>query len=136
MNARLHPFRQVASTALISPPQCAKSIGPGKLTTLTPRVATLDTRTAPLPPKAIDPFYLSREWRALVDKIKRERGEACEDPNCKGPHHRAQRIYADHVVEIRDGGAKLDPSNVMLRCARSHSRKTARERARRSISRV
>jgi hypothetical protein len=102
-----------------------------KLKTLTPRVLKLDTRTAPLPPKECDPFYASREWRALVDKVKRERGEACEDPSCIGPHHPGQRIYGDHIVEIQDGGAKLDPSNVMLRCARSHSLKTARERAKR-----
>lgn len=99
------------------------------------RVTTLNTRTAPLPPKLCDPFYLSREWRALVERIKRERGEACEDPSCIGPHHPGQRIYGDHIVEIQDGGAKLDPSNVMLRCARSHSLKTVRERARRSMSR-
>lgn len=100
-----------------------------RLKSLPPHVAKLDTRTAPLPPKEVDPFYASREWRALVDKIKRERGDACEDPRCRGPHHRGQRIFGDHVVEIQDGGAKLDPSNVMLRCSRSHGSKTARERA-------
>ena len=102
-----------------------------KLKALASRIAKLDTRSAPLPPKACDPFYLSREWRGFVDKIKRERGEVCEDPSCKGPHYPGQRIYPDHVVEIHDGGAKLDPSNVMLRCAKSHSAKTARERAKR-----
>ena len=103
-----------------------------RLKSLPPQVAKLDTRTAPLPPKESDPFYLSREWRALVAKIKRERGDVCEDPHCKGPHSRGQRIYADHVVEIQDGGAKLDASNVLLRCARSHSLKTARERNKRT----
>jgi hypothetical protein len=82
-----------------------------------------------LPPKEVDPFYASREWRALVDKIKRERGDVCEDPHCKGPHSRGQRIYADHIVEIKDGGAKLKATGILLRCARSHSLKTARERA-------
>lgn len=132
--AQLRPFRRAGlSTISTSKPAKAPRDGPvigmPKLKNMAARVTTLETRTAPLPPKTIDPFYLSREWRALVGKIKRERGETCEDPSCKGPHHRGQRIYADHVVEIQDGGAKLDARNVMLRCARSHGLKTARERA-------
>ena len=103
-----------------------------KVKTMASRVIKLDTSTAPLPPKESDPFYLSREWRALVAKIKRQRGEACEDRNCKGPHTPGQRIYADHIVEIQDGGAKLDARNVLLRCASSHSLKTARERNKRT----
>ncbi|MDZ4738361.1 MAG: HNH endonuclease [Alphaproteobacteria bacterium] len=102
-----------------------------KLKTMASRVNKLDTRTAPLPAKTCDPFYLSREWRVLVAKIRRERGDACEDANCKGPHYPGQRIYADHIVEISDGGAKLDPRNVLLRCSRSHGLKTARERVKR-----
>lgn len=66
-----------------------------RLGTLRPQLAKLDTSIAPLPPKQSDPFYLSREWRALVAKIKRQRGEACEDRNCKGPHLPGQRIYAE-----------------------------------------
>ena len=103
-----------------------------RLKSLPPHVAKLDTSIAPLPPKESDPFYLSREWRALVAKIKRERGDVCEDPHCKGPHTPGQRIYADHIVEIQDGGAKLDATGILLRCARSHSLKTARERTKRT----
>ena len=53
-----------------------------RLGTLRPQLAKLDTSIAPLPPKQSDPFYLSSEWRALVDKIKRQRGDACEGGLC------------------------------------------------------
>jgi len=68
-----------------------------RLGTLRPQLAKLDTSIAPLAPKNCDPFYLSREWRQLVARIKRQRGEACEDRNCNGPHFPGHRIYADHI---------------------------------------
>lgn len=68
----------------------------------------------------------------------RDRGRICEDP--KHAYNRSHalsnalpnpvilgRIYGDHVVELADGGAPLDPSNIMLCCAVCHGRKTARE---------
>ena len=36
-------------------------------------------------------------------------------------------IDADHIVELQDGGAKLDRSNVMLRCRSCHGKKTAQK---------
>jgi len=33
---------------------------------------------------------------------------------------------------VKDGGARLDPSNIMLRCAACHNRKTHREKAARA----
>ncbi len=89
--------------------------------------------------KETDPFYLTPEWRELCQFLKEERwpmliikqGHCCEDPDCAADHRLGQRIFFDHVVELRDGGAALDPANVMGRCGSSHTRKTLRERARR-----
>ena len=102
-----------------------------RLTTLRPRVAMASQRLTPRP-KTVLPVYSSPEWRALIAAIIRERGRRCEDPACQSPNHGAGgKVYGDHVVELQDGGALLDPSNVMLRCASCHSRKTAVERDKR-----
>lgn len=95
------------------------------------RAAVLDTRSAKPAPKRADPFYLSAEWRALVAAIIRERGARCEDPSCRYPDRVGTRLFGDHIVELKDGGAPLDKTNVMLRCGSCHTRKTNVERARR-----
>lgn len=82
----------------------------------------------PLPPKQADGFYTSPEWRKLIASIKAERGERCEDT---GPH--SGRLMGDHIIEVKDGGAKLDRRNIMLRCAGCHNRKTARVKRERML---
>jgi 5-methylcytosine-specific restriction protein A len=83
--------------------------------------------------KSCAPFYGSRAWKALVARIVAERGRLCEAKDCATQARgRGQRIYGDHVRELRDGGAALDPTNVMLLCASCHRRKTllaAKQRA-------
>jgi len=106
-----------------------------RLSMLRPRVITLANRLARRP-KVAAPAYQSREWKALIAAIIRERGRRCEDPACQSPNHGAgQKVYGDHVVELQDGGALLDPSNVMLRCAPCHGRKTAAESNKRMSTR-
>lgn len=97
-----------------------------KIRTLGPRIRTLDARRVRPAPKRADPIYLTPEWRELVESIIAERGRRCEDcgrTDC--------RIYGDHVVELRDGGAPFDRRNVRLRCGSCHTTKTLAERARR-----
>jgi hypothetical protein len=102
---------------------------PAKLKLLAPRLRRLDTTTAKVPPKRADPFYLAPEWRALVARLIRQRGRRCE---CCGATHDADgqpvRIIADHVVELKDGGAPFDPRNIRLMAAGCHNRKTAKAR--------
>jgi 5-methylcytosine-specific restriction enzyme A len=102
-----------------------------RLATLQPRVATLDTRSAKPPPKTAAPFYLSPEWRALMTEIIAERGRRCEDKLCTKPHRTGIRVFGDHIVELKDGGAPLDKANIRLVCGSCHTRKTAAERAKR-----
>jgi len=104
---------------------------PPRLRALAPRLRVVDTRTAKPPAKLANPFYLSREWRSLVDRLVAERGRWCQDPGCTDPDCGERRIFGDHVVELQDGGAPLDPANVLLRCGSCHTRKTVEERARR-----
>ena len=72
-------------------------------------------------PKVALPFYKSPEWRALVAAVIKARGKRCERAGCAASGF----VIADHVTEIRDGGAKLDPANIMLLCAPCHGKKTA-----------
>lgn len=94
-----------------------------------PLVRTLDTSIAKPSPKAALPIYQTAEyerWREAV--IARANGR-CQDKACTAKHWPGQRLFADHIVELRDGGAPFDVANGMARCGSSHSRKTAAARA-------
>lgn len=90
-----------------------------------PFVRVADTSIAKMAPKVAAPVYQTadhKRWRQLV--IARSGGR-CQG---KGPHS-ASRLYADHIVEIRDGGAPLDLANGQALCAACHTRKTNEARA-------
>jgi 5-methylcytosine-specific restriction enzyme A len=106
-----------------------------RLTTLRPRVAMASQRLTPRP-KTAAPVYSSPEWRALIAAIIEQRGRRCEDPACQSPNHGAGgKVYGDHIVELQDDGALLDPDNVLLRCAPCHGRKTNDEKNKRMAKR-
>jgi len=81
--------------------------------------------------KTVDPWYLStehRQWRNLVIKRASGRCQALEHgQRCTraAPRH---RMFADHITEVRDGGAPLDPANGQCLCGEHHSSKTAQAR--------
>jgi 5-methylcytosine-specific restriction enzyme A len=96
-----------------------------------PRLAAAPSRIRP-PAKVVDSVYISPEWRTLVARIIAARGRRCEQCGCTHDEQgKPIRVYGDHVVELKDGGALLDPANVLLRCPRCHGQKTAAERAKR-----
>jgi 5-methylcytosine-specific restriction protein A len=97
-------------------------------------MAVLDLRRAIPPAKQADPVYQRpehRAWRKLV--IARaggrcewvERGRRCDKLE---PEH---VMYADHVCEVKDGGALLDLANGQCLCASHHKIKTDRARLKR-----
>lgn len=94
----------------------------GLLKRLPSRLGRAPLRVRSMPKKA-EAFYQSKEWRDLVRSIKATRGAWCE--RCGSGH----RVIGDHIVERRDGGAELDPSNIELLCQPCHNRKTAQARA-------
>jgi 5-methylcytosine-specific restriction protein A len=97
-----------------------------------PRIATRDTRAVKLPPKQADPFYLTPEWRALVARLIAQRGRRCERcGKTTDASGKPVRLFADHIIELRDGGAALDPRNLQLLDGACHTAKTMAERARR-----
>lgn len=85
-------------------------------------------------PKARHPAY-DWEWYQFVLRLIRERGRVCEMPEHEGDRQLSilAVCYGDHIVELRDGGARLDETNVQLSCARCHGRKTHQERKRREM---
>jgi 5-methylcytosine-specific restriction enzyme A len=105
-------------------------VTPPRLRNVRPRLAVLDVRVASAPAKVADPHYRTPEhqaWRAAV--IERSAGH-CQDPACRDPQRgRGRRLFADHVVEIKDGGAALDLANGQALCGACHTRKTIAERA-------
>jgi hypothetical protein len=106
-----------------------------RLTTIGSRVPAVAARL-PRRPKLTDAFYSSPEWRTLVRELIATRGRRCEDPRCDAPNVGAdQRLYGDHIHELKDGGAPLDAGNIMLRCAPCHGRKTADEARKRMARR-
>jgi 5-methylcytosine-specific restriction protein A len=105
-----------------------------KLRSLAGLVRQADTRTTRLPPKQVDPFYTSHEyqhWRAMV--LERagyqceaiDHGQRCSNAR---PEH---RLFADHIVEIKDKGSLLDLNNGQCLCSSHHNIKTNAARARR-----
>jgi len=71
-------------------------------------------------------FYQSRSWRAVRAALLREQPLCAL---CKA----AGRLFAanvvDHIVPIKDGGARFDQANLQPLCVPCHNRKTARETA-------
>jgi 5-methylcytosine-specific restriction endonuclease McrA len=102
-----------------------------RLKMIKPRLATVDTRTCKPPAKRGAPLYDRPEWRDLVRSLKRTRGRRCEACGATDGV-----IYGDHIKEVRDGGAELDPANVQLLCPSCHGRKTSAARARRAYERL
>lgn len=101
----------------------------GRLTALPPRLRALPPRIKAMPKQA-ESFYTSPEWRGLMRSIKAKRGNWCQVCGSGG------RIYGDHIIELKDGGAKLDENNVRLLCHGCHQRKTAEARAARAAGRA
>ncbi|KMO19532.1 HNH endonuclease signature motif containing protein [Methylobacterium platani] len=93
-----------------------------RLSCLRPRVAILDTRTAWPPARAADAELTTPEHRSWRAAVLRRAGYRCEEPDCG---RTGVRLFADHIVEGRDGGAPLDPANGQCLCGSRHSRKRA-----------
>jgi 5-methylcytosine-specific restriction enzyme A len=106
-----------------------------RLKTYRPSIRLADTSTVRrnhlLPDQAsIGEFYGSPEWRALRRQVLREANGRCQWPGCgrsTGPMH------VDHILEIKDGGAPLQRSNLWCLCQAHHNTKTAAEKAERSL---
>jgi 5-methylcytosine-specific restriction protein A len=89
-----------------------------------------DLKTTPVRDKVADKVYGTSRYVAWRDAVMKRANGKCESLKCRAPHA-AGRRYADHIKELRDGGAEYDVANGQCLCASCHSIKTASERARR-----
>ena len=84
--------------------------------------------------KTADPFYLSPEYRAWREAVVARAGRRCEaienGTRC-GKAEPQHRLFADHIVEVVDGGARFAASNGQCLCGRHHTLKTVKARAER-----
>ena len=95
-----------------------------------------DARAVKPPAKTADPLYRSKEhleWRELV--VARA-GRRCQHRDTKTgqrctkaePEH---RMFADHIIEVRDGGPPFEPANGQCLCGAHHTTKTIKARVER-----
>jgi formate-dependent nitrite reductase cytochrome c552 subunit len=78
--------------------------------------------------KRAAPIYATPEYRAWRAEVIRRSGGRCQDKNHDPQRSRSGKLYADHVKELRDGGAPFDVRNGLARCASCHERKTIEAR--------
>jgi len=63
-------------------------------------------------------FYQSKEWARLRAKIRKKIN------HCELCGAQDTLLICDHIVEIKDGGAKLDEKNIQVLCNTCHNNKT------------
>lgn len=98
------------------------------IATIKPRLHMARQTVVALRPKRVDPHYLTPEHKAWRDSVISRAGGMCEWPGCD---RLEGRMFADHIVERKDGGAAFDLANGQCLCGAHHSLKTARERDKR-----
>ena len=87
----------------------------------------LDGKSVPLLPKQTDVHYFTKEHLVWAAAVKARAGHACE--RCG---RNEVRMFADHIVELKDGGLPFALSNGQCLCGSCHTWKTVRSgRARR-----
>ena len=107
---------------------------PPKLRSLPSLVRTVDTRRVRLPPKQVAPIYTTPQYHAWRAAVVARAGGRCEaidhGMRCTKamPEH---RMYADHIVELKDNGQPFDINNGMLLCGSHHNMKTNAARGKR-----
>lgn len=97
-----------------------------------PRLRAADTRIAKPAGKRSDPIYGTAEYRRWRSEVIARSGGRCQDPKCKDPTRAGATLFADHIVELKDGGAPFDLANGLARCGSCHTSKTFRARGERS----
>jgi len=71
-------------------------------------------------------FYGSPSWRA-ARKVKLAKDPMCEA--CKRGGVLVVATVVDHILPVREGGARLAMENLQSLCHSCHSRKTLKERS-------
>ncbi len=97
-----------------------------RLKTLGPRLKPIDTRKVRPPPKVVESFYSSAEWKAVRAIVLKRDGYKCV--KCG---RRDGRLFVDHKVERKDGGSDFDLDNLETLDGACHTAKTHAEAVKR-----
>lgn len=97
-----------------------------------PMLRHANLSAARIPDKVGLPYYQTPEHKAWREAVIARSGGRCQWPGCG---RRDNRMFADHIVEIKDGGARTDLANGQCLCGAHHSIKTTAERTRRLSTR-
>lgn len=98
------------------------------------RITAIETRRVKAPEKTADSIYHTPEYRRWRAGVLARAGGRCEHVKdgvrcTKGSP--VNRMFADHIVELRDGGSPFDLDNGRCLCGGHHTAKTAAARAER-----
>ena len=119
-----HPADSPSNTIMVNKGFHVKA----KLRSLRTQVQKVDTRTVALPSKQKDPIYNTDAFIAFRTMVLVRAGLRCEYIDHHGHRcskaHPDHRMYADHRLELRDGGSLTDPNNGQCLCASHHTLKT------------
>ena len=77
-----------------------------------------------------DNRYSGIRWQRLRAQAIAKYGQRCAVPRCI---NNQKRLYADHIIEVQDGGAFWDLANIQILCKPHHDEKSARVRAGRGV---
>lgn len=83
------------------------------------------SRLTTMPRPEWQAFYNSKAWK----KVRRAQFD--HEPLCRECRKQGRLVPAedvDHIIQLEDGGAPLDPENLQSLCHSHHSEKTARDR--------
>lgn len=70
-------------------------------------------------------IYDSPEWKALRKEMTKAH------PFCASCGRDKTRLYVDHIVELKDGGAPYDKRNLTVLCGSCHTTKSNAEKRKR-----
>ena len=85
------------------------------------------------PKRTDDSFYHTPRWRRF-SKWYRTNNPLCA--KCLEGGYTKLADLVDHIIEIRDGGAKFDVNNVQSLCLSCSNTKTAHERKKRGQKKI
>lgn len=90
---------------------------------LKPRLTAIDARTVRPPPKEREEHYGTARHRDWSRQVIERSGGVCQAIECG---RMGVRLFADHIVELKDGGAPFDVRNGQALCGSCHGKKTSR----------
>lgn len=96
------------------------------------RLASVGGRRVAPPPKQAQSLYHSAPYRIWREAVIARAGRRCEAETDGIRCHKAEprhRMFADHKIEVRDGGDLFDVSNGQCLCGAHHTAKTMQAKA-------